>query len=108
MKTTALQQEILLNTDAAYLTGMFAPKDSDANAHLLTQREQLEEACWNGSLPSLLPEIFDAADKSGTLYLWQIAEGEYFINLTLGEAPAQIESEFSINPYAFLSRQLFS
>ncbi|MBL7737507.1 MAG: hypothetical protein JNL51_18755 [Chitinophagaceae bacterium] len=108
MKTTTVQQEILLNMASNYLSGQYAAKDPNGNAHTLTQREQLEEACWNGYLPVLLPEIFDAAGNNKPLYLWQIIEGENFLNLTLGETPDEVEKEFSINPYSFLSRQLFS
>ncbi|HRE50460.1 MAG TPA: hypothetical protein PK339_03505 [Flavitalea sp.] len=108
MKTTTVQQEILLNLDANYLTGQYAAKDPGEKTNTLTQREQLEEACWNGSLPVLLPEIFSIPGNTRPLYLWRIVEGERFLHLSLGETPDEIAKEFSIDPYSFLSLQLFS
>lgn len=102
------QQEILLIMDANFLTGQYSEKDEGGNKNSLTRKEQLEEACWNGSLSAMLPEVFDLPGKNKQLYLWQIMEGNFFINLELGESPAGIDKQFSINPYIFLSHELFS
>ena len=74
----------------------------------LTEREQLEEACWNGLLQEMIPEICEQTEGNKKLFLWQIKEGNSFIELELGEIPEQKDNHFSIDPYSFAHLQLLS
>jgi hypothetical protein len=72
-----------------------------------TEKEHLEEACWNGLLQEIMPEIYQP-EGNHKLYLWQVKEGNSFIELELGEAPEEKDSRFSIDPYAFVHLQCLS
>lgn len=99
MKPTATQQEILLVTGTNFLSRQCFEKD-DRNSQL-TEKEQLAEACCNGMIQEMLPEIceYPEADK---LYLWQIKEATSFIGIDLSEYPEEKENCLSIDPYSFL------
>lgn len=102
MNTTTTQQEILLVTGTSFSAAQWEKKDGQDDS--LTERQRLEEACWNGMLREILPEIYEKT--SGTMYLWKVKEGASFIELELGESPVTIESVSSIDPYAFLPHQV--
>ena len=76
--------------------------DGDHQGYL-TEVEQLQEACWNGQLPQILPEICEASTGDNTLFLWEIKENKSSVEIILGQLPEQMEREYSIDPYAFLS-----
>lgn len=105
MDTTSTQQEILLVTGTSFSAGQCESKDSDEGKGL-TERQRLEQACWNGLIGQMLPEICEK--DAGTMFLWRIKEGASFIDLEYGESPATIEAESSIDPYAFLPLQYYS
>jgi hypothetical protein len=107
MKTNFAQQEILLMTGTSFSSRQWCDKNDQDKNHL-TEKEQLEEACWNGLLPEILPEIYGQACGQTKLYLWQIKEAVAFIEIELGELPADKEKYFSIDPYSFLQMQSLS
>ena len=108
MKTNTAQQEILLMTGTSFSSRTWCEKDDEDNKKNITPNDKLKEACWNGLLPEMLPEIclLFAADKK--LFLWQIKEGKSFIDLELGDFPEEMEKEFSIDPYSFIHSQSLS
>ena len=71
-------------------------------------KEQLEEACWNGLLPEIFPEIFRESTDLKSLYLWQIKQAQSFLEIEMGETPASKDYYFSIDPYCFLKQQYLS
>ena len=103
MKQNSTQQEILLLTGTNFSNRQWSTKD-DTSSKKLTEEEKLEEACWNGLLPEILPEIFaETKAQKKKLYLWQVKEGASFLELELGEYPEEKDSYFSIDPYSFLA-----
>lgn len=107
MKTNYIQQEILLITGTVFLTRQWCEKDPD-NQNKLTAKEELEEACWNGMLQEMIPEIYQRREGNKKLFLWQIKEGKSFIELELGEVPEEKDDHFSIDPYSFMHLQILS
>jgi len=102
MNSKATQQEILLYTDTSFAHRQWAEKDA-SHERQLSDREQLELACWNGVLKNTLPEI-DAELMTGKkLYLWLIKEMHSSLSLQLSEYPYPIEKWASIDPGSFLS-----
>ncbi len=99
MKTNSTQQEILLLTGTNFSSRHCFEKDENQNH--LTEKEQLEEACWNGMLKDMLPEICD--QDGNKLYMWQVWKANSFIEIELGEIQEEKENYFSIDPYSFLS-----
>ncbi len=73
-----------------------------------TDKERLEEACWNGFLQMMLPEICSPAVTGCVMYLWQIREAGSFLELDLSEAPVPVNKQSSIDPYTFLPLQAYS
>jgi hypothetical protein len=108
MKTNSTQQEILLMTGTDFSARQCCEKNDTGNQHNLTEKEQLEEACWNGLLKDMLPELCEQPGGGKKLYLWQIKEGSSFIELELGDVPVEKEKYFSIDPYSFMPVQVFS
>jgi len=99
MKTNSTQQEILLMTNTSFAQRQWCEKDSENKS--LTPQEQFEEACANGLMQELLPEIFEVPDNK-KLYLWQMRPGFSFVQLEVGEFPLAPEKEFSLDPHNFL------
>ena len=108
MKTNFAQQEILLMTGTSFSSRQWCEKNDQDNQNQLTEKEQLEEACWNGLLQEMLPEIYGKTFGDTKLYLWQIREAVSFIEIELGELPGEKEKYFSIDPYSFLQMQSLS
>ena len=101
MKTLATQQEILLIKGSAFSQNEWIEKDADSNKRISTS-EQLENACWNGMLDEMFPEILVKSEDGKKLFVWYVHQCESFLQVELSEAPEKIEQEFSINPYVFL------
>ena len=104
--STTLQQEILLITGTSFSSRQCLEKMDGDNQKYVSETEQLQEACWNGQLPEMLPEICKAFAGGPTLYLWEIKQNKSGLEIILSETPDQTESEFSIDPYLFLSAGL--
>lgn len=107
METNATKQEILLVTGTTFSNREWCHKDGKVNNNF-TEREQLEEACYNGLLEELLPEVFIQLPPEKRLFLWEIKQGNSFIELELGEIPGHPEQVFSIDPYSFMHLAMLS
>lgn len=103
MKTQSIQQEILLITGSSFASRQWCERDENNQSKNWSDREKLEDACWNGLFRTMLPEIFGNAG-SKFLALWQIREANSFLDLELGEYPQPIEKEHSVNPYIFIDQ----
>jgi hypothetical protein len=103
METKFAQQEILLITGTTFSSHQLSELDDDHNAN--SEKEKLEEACWNGLLSEILPEVFRQPCNTKKLYLWDVKEAQHFIELELSEYPELIDNYFSIDPYSFLKEQ---
>jgi hypothetical protein len=108
MKTTSAQQEILLMTGTSFSSRNWCGNDAREGEKNISPEDMLKEACWNGLLPEMLPEICTPAPGDKKLYMWHIIEGGSFIDVIMGEVPGETEKCFSINPYSFLSLQVLS
>ncbi len=104
MKKNSTQQEILLLTGTNFTSRQWCTKD-DAVSKNLTEEEKLEEACWNGLLPEMLPELCGKGIRSKKMFVWQIKEAASFLELELGEYPAKKDNYYSIDPYSFLAER---
>jgi len=108
MKATSTQQEILLMTGTSFANRQSQDKSDNEKSRNLSEKERLEEACWNGLLKEMLPEVFTEIDKEKELYLWQIKEASSFIELELAEFPEEKDRYLSLDPYVFLPVQHLS
>lgn len=104
MNANSTQQEILLLIGTKFSSRNCCEKDDKQNH--LTAAQLLEEACWNGLLQQMLPEICEECGNK--MFLWQTRETNSFIEIELGDLPGEKEKHFSIDPYSFLSTYYFS
>jgi hypothetical protein len=107
MKTNSTQQEILIITGTSFSTREWCER-TDEGQNQFTEKEQLQNACWNGLVQEMLPEICTQTVDNQKLWLWQVTEAGSFIDLELGEIPAEIEKYHSVNPYLSLPLQVLS
>lgn len=100
----AIHQEILLITGTSF-SGRQCWQKNSKDEGFLSEADQLQEACCNGLLPEMLPELYriEGAQK---LFLWQISENKSSIGIALGEYPITMDRYFSIDPYLFVSTQM--
>ena len=102
MKTQPTQQEILLITGTKFAAREWAEKITE-DKNKLSATEQLEEACWNGMLDEMLPEIIQKTEEGKKLFLWHIRNCKSFLEIELSDSSPVVDKENSIDPYLFLS-----
>ncbi len=103
MNTNSIQQEILLIANSSFSKRGLVDKDATGNNKNASQAEQLIAACWNGWLSETLPEMMDTTTDGSNLYMWDIMQARFFIDIELCERPQTIDTYFSVNPYVFLT-----
>ena len=108
MENNFTQLEILLITGTSFLSGNLCPKDNSTPDAQAGDNQQLQEACWNGLVQNMLPEICLPAADGGTLFLFQIRESSAFLELELGDTPTFLDHQFSLTPHLFLATQSFN
>ncbi|MEJ7625938.1 MAG: hypothetical protein WKF35_03660 [Ferruginibacter sp.] len=104
METKSTQQEILLFTNTRFSSRQWTGKEDPLKENNLSSKEKLEEACWNGLIWKILPEICEKTNET-TLTLWEINVANSFFDLKFSEFPKDVENEYSIDPYKFLEVQ---
>jgi len=102
------QVEVLLLTGTNFLAGNWVSRDDDPAGRALSDMEKLQEACWNGLLETMLPEVWIKPPNDGILYLWDIKEGGAFLELLLSEVPLPVDRRLSITPHSFLGFQVYN
>ncbi len=107
MKTKSIQQEILLMTGTKFSARQWAEKNVEDNKHL-SATDKLEDACWNGLLDEMLPELIQKTREGKSLFLWHIRHCKSFLEIELSESAPAIERHFSIDPYFFVPRQILN
>lgn len=105
MPNNSTQQEVLLITGTGFASRQYSEKDNSENSNNLSQEEKLREACWNGMLKEMLPEIFLMAGSDARLFLWQMREAHHLLALQMAEAPVEVDYYNSIDPYCFMQTQ---
>jgi hypothetical protein len=103
MKHINLNQEILLNSNSSFFKRDYCEQNTKPQQKKLSQKEQVVNMCWNGLLKELLPEICDTDRNEKPLILWEINETQQMLDLRLGELDQNLNDEFSINPYVYLT-----
>lgn len=107
MKTGKTQQEIVLITNTTFSKRAWCKTEAADNRHQ-THTEQLEEACWNGLLNEMLPEVLEQTASGKRLFLWHIRQGASFLKIELSDLPPQLEESFSIDAAFFLPTLVYN
>lgn len=101
------QQEILLLFNTNFSERNCYQHSKNSGGVFPKGKQQLKDACWRGMVPSMLPECFDFKfDKS--MHLWEMNEADAFIELEFSEFLPKIDKHLSVNPYLFLTVQIFN
>jgi len=109
MKADKIQQEILLVTTSTFSKRQWCKQQENvASDRHQDPVDQLEEACWNGLLSEMLPEVLEKPALEGRLYLWHIRQGATVLQIELSEQPSRINESFSIYPNFFLSTLVYN
>jgi hypothetical protein len=108
MANNYIQMEVLLMTGTRFLAGNWVRKDANAVERNYTEIEQLQEACWNGLVKTMLPEVWIEPPNGGILYLWEVKEVESVLELEISEIPLPIDPRLSLAPRYFLSFQVYN
>ena len=105
MEKQPLQQEILVITGNKFSARVWA--DIEFN-NKLSPVEYLENACWNGLLGEMLPEIVEKSSEGKELFLWRVRQCRSFLGIELCECSPTIAQEFSIDPYFFIPSKIMN
>ena len=73
------------------------------NDKQLSKKEQLIQLCWNGMVKEMIPEISQTQPGKKPLTLWEINESVNMLDLRYGDFNQEMNDEWSINPYVFLT-----
>lgn len=101
MKKAEIQQEIILITSSHFAGKNFQNKDNLENKDI---EKNLEEACWDGLINNLLPQILKLNHRS-EINLWNIHVADHFLDLQFSKKPVKIEEKSCLNPHIFLQFQ---
>lgn len=104
---TPLQQEILIVTGTSFSYNLCGIKLKNNN-RIYTETEHLQEACWDGQLPRMLPEICPWAFENKELYIWRVKENKSAIEIDIADAPGTMEKDLSIDPHSFMLVKLMN
>ena len=103
MKKFTTNREILLQTGSSFFKRDWCELNNSKNDKQLSQKEQLIQLCWNGMLKEMIPEILEPQPGKKPLTLWEINESGNMLDLRYGDINEEMNDEWSINPYVFLT-----
>ncbi len=101
MKQTNSSQELLLITSSSLKNHCFCSKE-DKTYNNKSSEEKLEQACWDGLLPFLLPSSILCSAAGQKQFVWEVVAGEHFIRVNIGPHPFNTRNSYSIDPYSFI------
>ncbi|MEI6946487.1 hypothetical protein V9K67_04745 [Paraflavisolibacter sp. H34] len=102
MKTENTQLEILFRTATTLSQREWCEKDGKDQRGYYSEEDRLEDACWNGFLDELIPEVLQRSGWGRKLVLWTINRGPSLLHLHLGESVETLDNRSSLDPHRFL------
>ena len=103
MKQKAINHEVLLLTGTSFSKKQFSPKDNNRADH--SYCNDLQNACWNGLVFDILPDIINPFSERNPGYTWEVVPAESFLEIKIGAAPYDVEKGMSLNPHLFLCKK---
>jgi hypothetical protein len=103
MKNDTSQLEILLVASTSLTRREMCEKEASQESKDLSAEEQLEQACWNGLLHDLLPEMMQPETPGRGYFIWHIRQGQSLLQIQLSNSVVLMETQDSIDPWLFLS-----
>jgi hypothetical protein len=106
MKNKTVQQEILLSFRSHFLSMIYSDKCITEPPGLCMDVEKIEEACWNGLLKEVLPEICTMNVSGRQMFIWRIRDYNTIMEIDIGECPSAKDGYFCIDPYKIMAARL--
>lgn len=103
MKNNTTNLEVLLISNAGYFNRDWSELKADKNNKQLSQKEKLIHLCWNGMLKEMIPELLQNEPGRKPLTLWEINQSGNMLDLRYGDIDQEMNDEWSINPYVYLT-----
>jgi hypothetical protein len=103
MPTKSCQQEILLSFNSGFLSMICPDKSKTEPKRQLLDVEKIEEACWNGLLKELFPEICSMTSSGKQMFIWGIRDYNTVMEIDIGEYPSAKDDYLGIDPYKFMA-----
>jgi acyl-CoA synthetase (AMP-forming)/AMP-acid ligase II len=102
MKDIFTSQEIVLLTSTKFAAREYLDKNENKTSP--DKLNKLAEACWNGMIPAMLPELFDDANDKRRI-MWQLEEYDRCLYARLGEDSQMPDAGFSLDPYVLFENR---
>jgi hypothetical protein len=103
MKQQNIHQELLVFTTTSLSRKILCETNSNDKNNNMTLAEKLEQACWNGLLNEMFPEIIGSGSTpSHKMFIWVIRTCKSCLHIDLADTPGVIDSILSVDPYLFL------
>jgi hypothetical protein len=103
MKNFTTNNEILLLSGSSFFKRDWCELNGIKNDKKRSQKEQLIQLCWHGMLKIMIPEILAVENGNKALTLWEINESGNLLDLRYGDINQEMNDEWSINPYVYLT-----
>ena len=101
MKKTSHHHEILLIANTSLANKQLTSTRESGTDRKVSALEELEDACWNGILHEMFPEILGSSYPNCEGFLQQVLTGKNFVYINIGASPVIADHDTSIDPYFF-------
>ena len=103
MKQQHIHQELLVFTTTSLSRKVLCETNNNDKNENTSLAEKLEQACWDGLLHEMFPEII-ASDSisSPKMFIWGIYPGKSYLHIDFADTPGDTEAVLSVDPYLFL------
>ena len=101
MKETSHHHEILYFANTSLANKQLTGTGKSSRDKNLSAFEELEDACWNGILHEIFPEILGSLYPNCESFLQQVLTGKNFLYINIGASPVIADHDTSIDPYSF-------
>ena len=105
MRNKSTFQEILVFTETNFTKREWVEKKASAAND--NKNDQLKNACWNGLVTDLMPEICERT-YDPTVTLWEVNEADHFLELQYGTMNEKWQASMTLNPYLCLMHKEYN
>jgi hypothetical protein len=103
MKQQHIHRELLVFTTTSLSRKVLCETNNNDKNENMSLAEKLEQACWDGLLNEMVPEIIGSGSTlSLKMFIWGIYPGKSCLLFDLADAPGAIDAVRSVDPYMFL------
>jgi hypothetical protein len=101
MENHSIQKEIFLVTSSRFTQNELCCVRLSHTESVNNTSEELDEACSDALIDSILPPVNSGDKIPGRLFIWQLFVGDQFVCADMSEKPFTSDALDSINPFLF-------